>query len=202
MNRALAAVLVLAFALASSAFADDLPADLKARRARVTAALDGATMLVAWSAPPKVYSRDVELRVPPGQQPAVPDGHHAGEHDPRADAGQREEARDPVHRRADAAPGALDRSHADQGRRPQAASGIETVYFTSQFEPFVTAMFNGEAVRLRAEPRTTPSSTASSPRSATAPPRCRCCSDDDLRRAHRSRRPTSSPGRPASASSA
>src|SRR5262249_55403926 len=50
---------VALFSSSSLAHADELTADLQARRARVMSALDPQTMFIAWSAPPAVYSRDV-----------------------------------------------------------------------------------------------------------------------------------------------
>jgi Xaa-Pro aminopeptidase len=53
-------VLALTIVVAGSARAADLSDDLKARRARVMSALGADSMLIVWSAPPKVYSRDVD----------------------------------------------------------------------------------------------------------------------------------------------
>src|SRR5437899_9976991 len=51
------AIVILA---AVSARASELSDDLKARRARVMTGLGADAMLVVWSAPPKVYSRDID----------------------------------------------------------------------------------------------------------------------------------------------
>ena len=148
MNRALAAVPMLAFALASSAFANDLPADLKDRRARVISALDGATMLVAWSAPPKVYSRDIEYEYRQDSNMLYLTGI-TQENTILVLMPGNEKKREilfieePNPRREHWTGHMLTKEEA------AAASGIETVYFTSQFEPFVTAMFSGEAFDSR-----------------------------------------------------
>src|SRR5436190_3732262 len=53
-------VVALTIAAAVSALASELSDDLKARRARVMSALGPDAMLVVWSSPPKVYSRDID----------------------------------------------------------------------------------------------------------------------------------------------
>ena len=56
----LAAVSMWCLMLAGPAFADDQLQDLKDRRARAIAKLGSESMLVLFSAPPRVYSADVE----------------------------------------------------------------------------------------------------------------------------------------------
>ena len=143
MPRAIAVlgIAIASFVSSSPAHADDLTADLQARRGRVLGALDAQTMFIAWSAPPAVYSRDVNylyrqdsnmlyltgvdqegavLVLMPGNDKA------------------REVLfiREPEPRREQWTGHMLTKEEA------RALSGIETVYWTSQFEPFVTAMFN------------------------------------------------------------
>ncbi len=58
------------------------------------------------------------LRVPSGQQPAVPDRPDAGAHDPRAHAWQCENTRGPVHLGTECEARALGRALAHEGRSP------------------------------------------------------------------------------------
>jgi Xaa-Pro aminopeptidase len=130
------------FASSSLVRADELTADLQARRARVMSALDAQTMFIAWGAPPAVYSKDVSYQYRQDsnllyltgvdQEGAVlvlmPGNDKA-----------REVLfiREPEPRREQWTGHMLTKEEA------RALTGIETVYWTSQFEPFVTAMFNG-----------------------------------------------------------
>src|SRR6187549_115609 len=55
--------MALAFLLVTSSsalFAGEYQDDLKARRARVMQSLDAGTVMIAWSAPTKVFSTDVD----------------------------------------------------------------------------------------------------------------------------------------------
>jgi len=104
-------------------------------------ALDAQTMFIAWSAPPEVYSKDVNYQYRQDsnllyltgvdQEGAVlvlmPGNDKA-----------REVLfiREPEPRREQWTGHMLTKEEA------RALTGIETVYWTSQFEPFVTAMFN------------------------------------------------------------
>jgi hypothetical protein len=57
----LAVSLAIATSLISgTAIAEDLQADLQARRMPLASSLDAGTMFVAWSAPRQVYSADVD----------------------------------------------------------------------------------------------------------------------------------------------
>ena len=55
-----AAVSIVCLMLAGAAFADEAQQDLKDRRARAMAKLGTESMLVLFSAPPRVYSADVD----------------------------------------------------------------------------------------------------------------------------------------------
>jgi Xaa-Pro aminopeptidase len=55
-----AAVSIVCLMLAGVAFADEAQQDLKDRRARAMAKLGTESMLVLFSAPPRVYSADVD----------------------------------------------------------------------------------------------------------------------------------------------
>lgn len=153
------AVAILGTALAlfvssSVVRADELTTDLQARRSRVIGALDAQTMFIAWSAPPAVYSRDVNyvyrqdsnmlyltgvdqegaiLVLMPGNEKA------------------REVLfiREPEPRREQWTGHMLTKDEA------RAITGIETVYWTSQFEPFVTAMFNHAPFGLQSRSKET-----------------------------------------------
>ena len=76
--------------------ADDLTADLQARRARLLQALPADTMAIFWSAPERVYSRDVDYEYRQDSDLLYLTGVDAARHDPRADARQQDEAGDPV----------------------------------------------------------------------------------------------------------
>lgn len=149
MTRTLAvAVAVLTLAIAASAAADDLQTDLEARRQRLAASLDDQTLFIAWSAPPAVYSRDVnhEYRQDSNllyltglaQEGTIlvlmPGNEKKREilfvQEPNA---RREHWTGHVLTKAEAA----------------AASGIETVFYAAQFEPFITAMVNGQVFEGR-----------------------------------------------------
>ena len=99
-------------------------------------------MLILWSAPTPALFERRRLRVPPGQQPLLPDRRHAARHDAGADAGQRDARREILF--------VKDRNPAQEhwtGRllsadEARARTGIDTVLPTSQFEPFVTAMLS------------------------------------------------------------
>ena len=134
--------------------ADDLTTDVQARRARLIAALDAQTMFVAWGAPPAVYSRDVNYEyrqdsnllyltgiAQEGTILVVMPGNET----------KREILfiREPDARREQWTGHMLTKAEA------QAASGVATVYWTSQFEPFVTAMFNRAPFDVRRTQETT-----------------------------------------------
>ena len=159
--RALGMALLLA-ALSSPLLAGEYQDDLKGRRARLMQTLDPGSVMIAWSAPSKVYSTDVNyeyrqdsnllyltgleqedtiLVLMPGaatQKEVI----FVREPNPRAE-----------HRNG----------HILTKEEVTAQSGIETVYFVAQFEPFITAMFNGRTFgaeekrqRERLRPETVP----------------------------------------------
>ena len=146
MRKVLAFVLfALVVAGTQARAADDgLAPDLKARRERLAAALDARTLFIAWSAPPQVYSRDVDyeyrqdshllyltgvtqedtiLVLMPGNE-TKREILFVQEPNPRREHWN---------------------GHSLTKEEAAAVTGIQTVYYTSQFEAFVTAMVNGEA---------------------------------------------------------
>jgi Xaa-Pro aminopeptidase len=127
----------------ASAAAGPLQDDLKARRARVMSRLDGQTMLVMWSASSRVYSLDVDyepyrqdsdllyltgieqdntiLVLMPGNQ-SKKEILFVLEPDPRREHWN---------------------GHLLTKEEATTASGVDTVLYVSQFEPFVSALFGG-----------------------------------------------------------
>ena len=157
MKRVLA-VAVTALVIGSAAQAaradDELKADLQARRTKLMAGLDAQTMFVAWSAKPAVYSRDVDyeyrqdsnllyltgiaqegtiLVIMPGNE-TKKEILFIREPDPK-----REQWTGHMLTKAEAT----------------AASGIQTVYWTAQFEAFVASMMNRAPFEMRRTQETT-----------------------------------------------
>ncbi len=146
--------IVLATALHAAPPDDGLVADLAARRGRVAAALGPEAMFIAWSAPPRVYSRDVDyeyrqdsnllyltglsqegtiLVLMPGNEKKR-EMLFISEPDPKREQWT---------------------GHMLTKEEATAATGIETVYWTSEFEPFVTAMFDSRPYVKRRTEETT-----------------------------------------------
>lgn len=119
----------------------ELRADLQQRRARLMASLDPATMFIAWSAPAQVYSRDVDYEYRQDSNLLYLTGL-SQEHTilvlMPGNARTREVlfVAEPNLRREHWVGHSLTKEEA------AAATGIEKVLYTSQFEAFVTAMFN------------------------------------------------------------
>ena len=141
------AALALAVA-ATSASAGEYQDDLKARRARLMAALNQGDVAIFWSAPTKVYSTDVDYEYRQDSDLWYLTGITQEETIlvlmPGA-ATKKEvlftRAGDP--RREHWNGHILTRDEAT------AASGIETVYTTNQFESFIAAMMSGRPFGLR-----------------------------------------------------
>ncbi|MBP9947382.1 MAG: aminopeptidase P N-terminal domain-containing protein [Vicinamibacteria bacterium] len=148
MSRMALVATLLLCASSPSLFAGEYQDDLKARRARVMESLDAGTVMIAWSAPARVYSTDVNyeyrqdsnllyltgitqedtiLVLMPGAA-TKKEVIFVREPNPRAE-----------HRNG----------HILTKEEVTAQSGIETVYFVAQFEPFITAMFNGRTFGVR-----------------------------------------------------
>lgn len=148
LSRRVGLVALFVLAATGVAQAGEYQDDLKARRARVMQSLDAGTMMIAWSAPARVYSTDVNyeyrqdsnllyltgitqedtiLVLMPGAA-SKKEVIFVREANPRAE-----------HRNG----------HILTKEEVTALSGIETVYFVPQFEAFVTAMFNGRNFGVR-----------------------------------------------------
>src|SRR5436190_24113415 len=132
-------VVVLTIAAALSARAGELSDDLKARRARVMDALGADAMLIVWSAPHQVYSRDIDYEYRQDSNLYYLTGITQDETIlvlMPGNANRREvlfiKDRNPL------------REHWTGHRltrdEASAATGIETVFTTSEFEPFVAAV--------------------------------------------------------------
>ena len=145
------ATMVMGAVLAGAAIAGAGPLqdDLAARRARLMERLGTDTVAIVWSAPSRVYSRRRRLRVPPGQQPAV---SHRTRPSPRSvlvlipGAKTVREVlfvREPNARREHR------EGHTLTKAEVTAQSGVDTVYFVSEFEPFITALFNRRVYGLK-----------------------------------------------------
>ena len=148
MNRPLtAAAAFLALALVPHAFADELADDCKARRARLAASLDASTLFIAWSAPPQVYSRDVDYEYRQDSNLLYLTGITQEDTILVLMPGNETKreilfVHEPNPRREHWNGHMLTKEEAAR------ASGIDTVYYTSQFEAFVTAMVNREAFEI------------------------------------------------------
>ena len=88
------------------------------------------------------------LRIPPGQQPLLPDRHRAGEHGPGADAGQRLAPRDPVRQGPGPGAGALARPAPERRRGASANRHRDRVAGQR-----VRAVHRGDAERPRVRRR-------------------------------------------------
>lgn len=140
--RRLAIFTLLAAATANLARAGDYQDDLKARRTRVMESLDASTLMIAWSAEPKVYSTDVNYEYRQESSLLYLTGLNQEETILvlMPGAATRKEVifvREPNARREHR------NGHTLTKEEVTARTGIETVYLVSQFEPFITAMFNG-----------------------------------------------------------
>ncbi len=143
---ALLAVSVLGPAV--PALAGELQDDLKARRARVRETLGPETMLILWSAEPKVFSRDVDYEFRQDHNLYYLTGIDQEETILVLMPGNQTRKdvlfiRDSNPRREHWVGHSLTREEAT------AQSGIDTIYSTSQFEGFVGAMLSGVAFGQR-----------------------------------------------------
>lgn len=141
--------LVVAFlAVSAPAAGDELADDLIARRARVLDALTPDTMLVLFSAPPKVYSNDVEYEFRQDSTLYYLTGVDQEETILVLMPGNRTRraflfVRAPNARREHFAGHSLTKGEAT------ARSGIETVYYTNEFEPFFNSMLDRRPYAFR-----------------------------------------------------
>jgi Xaa-Pro aminopeptidase len=141
-------VMGVVLAGAATAGAGPLQDDLSARRARLMERLGPDTVAIVWSAPSKVYSLDVDyeyrqdshllyltgLTQPETILVLVPGAKAVREvlfvREPNARREHRE-------------------GHTLTKAEVAAQSGVNTVYFVQEFEPFVTALFNRRAYGLK-----------------------------------------------------
>ncbi|MBX7184064.1 MAG: aminopeptidase P N-terminal domain-containing protein [Vicinamibacteria bacterium] len=149
-------ILALGFAavVPGAARAGEYQDDLKARRARVIQKLDPGAMMIVWSAPAKVYSTDVNYEYRQDSSLLYLTGLEQEETILvlMPGASTKKEVvfvREPNARREHW------NGHTLTKEEVTAQTGIETVYFLSQFEPFVTAMFNTRNFGLRRGETTT-----------------------------------------------
>jgi Xaa-Pro aminopeptidase len=141
--------LVVALVTVSTPVAgDELADDLKARRARVLDELTPDTMLVLFSAPPKVYSNDVEYEFRQDSTLYYLTGVDQEETILVLMPGNRTRravlfVRAPNPRREHFTGHSLTKNEAT------ARSGIETVYYTNEFEPFFNSIFDRRPYAFR-----------------------------------------------------
>ena len=128
--------------------------DLKARRVRVMQKLDAGTVMIAWSAPAKVYSTDVNYEYRQDSSLLYLAGLE--QEDTilvlMPGASTKKEVifvREPNARREHW------NGHTLTKEEVTARTGVETVYFLSQFEPFITTMFNARSFGMRRGETTT-----------------------------------------------
>ncbi len=147
--------MALVFLMAAAPlFAGEYQDDLKARRARALQRLDSGTIMIAWSAPAKVYSTDVNYEYRQDSSLLYLTGLDQEETILvlMPGASTKKEVifvREPNARREHW------NGHTPTKEEVAAQTGVETVYFVSQFEPFITAMFNGRNFGLRRGETTT-----------------------------------------------
>jgi Xaa-Pro aminopeptidase len=141
-------ILVMLVAAGPSAAADEFRDDLKARRARVLEQLGPDAMLVLFSASPKVYSNDIDYEFRQDSTLHYLTGIEQEDTALVLMPGNRTRqavlfVRPPDARREHWTGHLLTKAEAT------ARSGIETIYYTSEFEAFVTAMLDRRAYGFR-----------------------------------------------------
>jgi len=127
--------------LAATAAAGEYQDDLKARRGRVMAELDPGSVMVLWSADPKLYSRDVNYEYRQDSNLLYLTGMTQEDTILVLMPGAATKKEVLFVRAADPRREHVN-GHILTKAEATAQSGIETVYFVNQFEPFLTAMFN------------------------------------------------------------
>lgn len=148
------ALALLLVAVPGSLFAGDFQDDLKSRRARVLERLDPGTVMIAWSAEAKVYSTDVNYEFRQDSSLLYLTGLDQEETILVLMPGASTKKEVVFVREANARREHWN-GHTLTKEEVTAETGIETVYFVSQFEPFITAMFNGRNFGLRRGETTT-----------------------------------------------
>jgi len=152
--RSVAIAVLIAAAAPGVVRAGEYQDDLKARRARLLQKLDPGTMMIAWSAPAKVYSTDVNYEYRQDSSLLYLAGLDQEETILvlMPGAATKKEVlfvREPNARREHW------NGHTLTKEEVTAQTGVDTVYFLGQFEPFITAMFNGRNFGLRRGETTT-----------------------------------------------
>ena len=137
-------------ALAATAAAGPLQDDLAARRARLMEKLGPDAMAIVWSAPTRVYSLDVDYEFRQDSHLLYLTGMTQEETILVLMPGNRTRkeilfTREPNPRREHW------NGHILTKEEATAQSGIATVYYAGEFEAFVTAMFNQQALRRQAQ---------------------------------------------------
>ncbi len=148
MTRVMTAMTVAVLTCTTPAMAGPLQDDLAARRARLMERLGPDTVAIVWSAPSRVYSRDVDyeyrqdsnllyltgLTQPESVLVLVPGAKTVREvlfvREPNARREHRE-------------------GHTLTKAEVTAQSGVKTVYFVNEFESFVTGLFNRQVYGLK-----------------------------------------------------
>lgn len=153
-TRARLAAVVFSAAAAGSLHAGEYQNDLKARRAGVLHKLDAGAVMIAWSAPSKVYSTDVNYEYRQDSSLLYLTGLDQEETILvlMPGASTKKEVifvREPNARREHW------NGHTLTKEEVTAQTGIETVYLLSQFESFITSMFNARNFGLRRGETTT-----------------------------------------------
>lgn len=136
--------LILLLALPRPVSADALADDLRARRARLMERLGPDAMFIAWSAPPSVYSRDIDYEYRQDSNLLYLTGIEQEDTILVLMPGNRERkevlfVREPNPVREHWNGHALTREEAT------AVSGVSTVLFSSQFDRFVEATLGGQS---------------------------------------------------------
>jgi Xaa-Pro aminopeptidase len=124
--------------------------DLQARRARLMATLTPGTMAILWSAPARVYSRDVDYEYRQDSDLLYLTGVEQAETILVLVPGSRTRKEVLFIR-----PGNPRREHYDgrylTAEEARAKTGIQTVFLTPQFDDFLTSMFNRRPFGLSVE---------------------------------------------------
>ena len=152
--RRLALAALLIAATSSLLQAGEYQDDLKTRRSRVMQKLEAGTVMIAWSAPSKVYSTDVNYEYRQDSNLLYLAGLDQEETILVLMPGATTKkevlfVREPNARREHW------NGHTLTKEEVTAQTGVETVYFLSQFEPFITAMFNARNFGMRRGETTT-----------------------------------------------
>jgi Xaa-Pro aminopeptidase len=143
VHKAIPLATAVALAFVRIAFAGPLQEDLKARRARAMDKLGSETVAVFWSAPPRVYSNDVNYEYRQDSNLLYLTGIDQEDTILVLMPGNRTKREILFVREADARREHWI-GHSLTPAEASAASGIETVLTANQFEPFMAAVLSGQ----------------------------------------------------------